>query len=199
MNTWRRKGRIGAGLNCAALTQQRYQLQSSCSCRRCTLKPAVGKQGQKAKRTGRQRQGRKKVGGQGERPNPSRITLVKSMATVSVTPPAAPHYFMSFVDLTTDRRRVRLLHVFLDLRSGLNPDWVTCRITRFRFRNTLHSCRFDSPKDELGKVAFSSMFLKRKKSQRFGASSFYKCHYTRQKDPFASLGRSYTSKKITLQ
>lgn len=127
MNTWRRKGRIGAGLNCAALTQQRYQLQSSCSCRRCTLKPAVGKQGQKAKRTGRQRQGRKKVGGQGERPNPSRITLVKSMATVSVTPPAAPHYFMSFVDLTTDRRRVRLLHVFLDLRSGLNPDWVTCR------------------------------------------------------------------------
>ena len=28
-------------------------------------------------------------------------------------------------------------------------------------------CRFDSPKYELGKVAFSSMFLKRKKSQRF--------------------------------
>jgi len=38
-----------------------------------------------------------------------------------------------------------------------------------------------SPKYELGKVAFSSMFLKRKKSQRFGASSFSKCHYTRQK------------------
>jgi len=29
-----------------------------------------------------------------------------------------------------------------------------------------------SPKYELGKVAFSSMFLKRTKSQRFGASSF---------------------------
>ena len=49
--------------------------------------------------------------------------------------------------------------------------------------------RFDSPKYELGKVAFSSMSLKRKKSQRFGASSFSKCHYTRQKNPFASLGR----------
>jgi len=44
-------------------------------------------------------------------------------------------------------------------------------------------------------VAFSSMFLKRKKSQRFGASSFSKCHYTRQKNPFASLGRSYTEQK----
>ena len=42
-------------------------------------------------------------------------------------------------------------------------------------------CRFDSPKYELGKVAFGSMFLKRTKSQRFGASSFSKCHYTRQK------------------
>jgi len=37
------------------------------------------------------------------------------------------------------------------------------------------------------KVAFSSMFLMRKKSQRFGASSFSKFHHTRQKDPFATL------------
>ena len=52
-----------------------------------------------------------------------------------------------------------------------------------------------SPKYELWKVAFSSMLLKRKKSQRFGASSFSKCHYTRPKNPFASLGRSYTEQK----
>jgi len=32
------------------------------------------------------------------------------------------------------------------------------------------------------------MFLKRKKSQRFGASSFSKCHYTGQKYPFATPG-----------
>ena len=31
-----------------------------------------------------------------------------------------------------------------------------------------------SPKYELGKVAFGSMFLKREKSQHFGASSFFK-------------------------
>jgi len=43
------------------------------------------------------------------------------------------------------------------------------------------------------------MFLKRKKSQRFGASSFSKCHYTRQKNPFASLGGCYTSQKIAFQ
>ena len=46
-----------------------------------------------------------------------------------------------------------------------------------------------SPRYELGKVAFSSMFLKRKKSQRFGASSFSKFHHmvhTRQKNPFAT-------------
>jgi len=36
------------------------------------------------------------------------------------------------------------------------------------------------------KVAFSSMFLKRKKSQRFGASPFSKFHHTRQKNPFAT-------------
>jgi len=30
-------------------------------------------------------------------------------------------------------------------------------------------------------------------------SSFSKCHYTRQKNPFASLGRSYMSQKITLK
>ena len=63
-------------------------------------------------------------------------------------------------------------------------------------------CRFDGPKYELGKEAFCSMFLKRKKLQRFRASSFSKFHHmvhTRQKNPFASLGRSYTSKKITLQ
>ena len=43
-----------------------------------------------------------------------------------------------------------------------------------------------SPRYELGKVAFSSMFLKRKKSQRFGASSFSKFHHSRQKNPFAT-------------
>jgi len=37
------------------------------------------------------------------------------------------------------------------------------------------------------KVAFSRMFLKRKKSQRFGASSFSKFHHTRHKNPFATL------------
>jgi len=36
------------------------------------------------------------------------------------------------------------------------------------------------------KVAFSSMFLQRKKSQRFGASSFAKFHHTRRKNPFAT-------------
>ena len=36
--------------------------------------------------------------------------------------------------------------------------------------------------------SISSMFLKRKKSQRFGASSFSKFHHTRQKNPFATLG-----------
>jgi len=38
-----------------------------------------------------------------------------------------------------------------------------------------------SPRYELGKVAFSSMFLKRKKSQRFGASSFSKFHHIPKK------------------
>jgi len=33
------------------------------------------------------------------------------------------------------------------------------------------------------KVAFSSMFLQRKKSQRFGASSFSKFHHTRRENP----------------
>ena len=36
------------------------------------------------------------------------------------------------------------------------------------------------------KVAFSSMFLQRKKSQRFGASFFSKFHHTRRKNPFAT-------------
>jgi len=36
------------------------------------------------------------------------------------------------------------------------------------------------------KVAFSSMFLQRKKSQRFGVSSFSKIHHTRRKNPFAN-------------
>ena len=35
--------------------------------------------------------------------------------------------------------------------------------------------------------SISSMFLKRKKSQRFGASSFSKFHHTRQKNPFSTL------------
>jgi len=43
-----------------------------------------------------------------------------------------------------------------------------------------------SPKYKLGKVAFSIMFLKRLKSQRFGASSFSKFHHTRQKNPFST-------------
>jgi len=39
-----------------------------------------------------------------------------------------------------------------------------------------------SPSYEIGKkVAFSSMFLKRKKSQRFGASSFSKFHHNAKK------------------
>jgi len=42
-----------------------------------------------------------------------------------------------------------------------------------------------SPRYDLGKVAFSSMFLKRKKSQRFGASSF-PSFTTRQRNPFAT-------------
>ena len=52
-----------------------------------------------------------------------------------------------------------------------------------------------SPKYELGKVALSSMFLKRKKSQRFRASSFSKFHHTRQKNPVCYLGRSCTEPK----
>jgi len=56
-----------------------------------------------------------------------------------------------------------------------------------------------SPRYEFGKVAFSSMFLKRKKSQRFGASSFSKFHHT----PKTSLCHPYdgntANKKITLQ
>jgi len=43
-----------------------------------------------------------------------------------------------------------------------------------------------TPNERL-KVAFSSMFLKREKSQRFGASSFSKFHHTRQKNPFATI------------
>ena len=39
------------------------------------------------------------------------------------------------------------------------------------------------------------MFLKRKKSQRFGASSFSKCHYTRRKISLPPLGLSYTELK----
>ena len=52
-----------------------------------------------------------------------------------------------------------------------------------------------SPRYELGKVAFSSMFLERKKSQRFGVSSFSKFHHTRQKNPFATPRRSYSEPK----
>ena len=52
-----------------------------------------------------------------------------------------------------------------------------------------------SPRYELGKVAFSSMFLKRKQSQRFGASSFSKSYHTRPKIPLPPLGRSYSEQK----
>jgi len=45
-----------------------------------------------------------------------------------------------------------------------------------------------SPRYELRKVAFSSMFLKRKKSQRFGASSFSKFQHTPKK-PLAEVTR----------
>jgi len=57
-----------------------------------------------------------------------------------------------------------------------------------------------SPSYELGKkVAFSSMFLKRKKSQRFGASSFSKFHHNAKKSFATSgpppLGRSCSEQK----
>ena len=52
-----------------------------------------------------------------------------------------------------------------------------------------------SPRYELGNVAFSSMFLKRKKSQCFGASSFSKYHHTRQKNLLPPVGRSYSEQK----
>ena len=54
------------------------------------------------------------------------------------------------------------------------------------------------PKYELGKVDFSGMFLKRKKSQRIGASSFFQVSLHTPKNPFASLGRSYTEQKKSL-
>ena len=56
----------------------------------------------------------------------------------------------------------------------------------------------NSPKYELGKVAFGSMFLKRKKSQRLGASSFSKIHHMRphaKKIPLPPLGRTYNEPK----
>ena len=52
-----------------------------------------------------------------------------------------------------------------------------------------------SPKYELGKVTFSSMFLKRKKSQRFGAHLFPSVITHAKKIPLPSLGRSYTIQK----
>jgi len=52
-----------------------------------------------------------------------------------------------------------------------------------------------SPRYELGNVAFSSMFLKRKKSQRFGAPSFSKYHHTRQRILLPPVGRSYSEQK----
>jgi len=45
------------------------------------------------------------------------------------------------------------------------------------------------------KVAFSSMFLQCKKSQRFGDSFFPKFHHTRRKIPLPTLGRSYSEQK----
>jgi len=50
-------------------------------------------------------------------------------------------------------------------------------------------------RNERLKVAFSSMFLKRKKSQCFGASSFSKSHHTRQKFPLPPLTRSSSEQK----
>ena len=52
-----------------------------------------------------------------------------------------------------------------------------------------------SPKYKLGKVAFSSMFLKHKKSQHIRASSFYKFHHTAKKFTLPPLGRSYSEHK----
>ena len=78
------------------------------------------------------------------------------------------------------------------IRDRHSKKFYLCgRLDRHSFRAA--DVASTSPKYELRKMAFSSMFLKCKKSQRFGASSqFSKCYYTRQKDPFASLGRSYT-------
>jgi len=45
------------------------------------------------------------------------------------------------------------------------------------------------------KVAFSSMFLKRNKSQRFGASSFSKFNQHAKKVPLPPSGRSYSEQK----
>jgi len=70
-----------------------------------------------------------------------------------------------FLDLMKIQRTIRMVsHCF-----------VTADVTPNKIQN------------ERLKVAFSSMFLKRKKSQRFGASSFSKFHYTRHKNPFATL------------
>jgi len=95
-------------------------------------------------------------------------------------------------------RQHHIQNVELNLCYTLKKSLLCVRLSRHSMRaaDVASTARRMS---ELGNVAFSSMFLKRKKSQRFGSSSFSKCHYTRQKNPFASLGRSYTSKKITLQ
>jgi len=62
--------------------------------------------------------------------------------------------------------------------------WHAVRLGSHFFRAV--NVALTSSRYELGKVAFSSMFLKRKKSERFGASSFSKFHHTRQKNPFAT-------------
>jgi len=130
MNTWRRKGRIGAGLNRAALTQQRNWPQFSCSCRRCTLKPAVGNTGAECEEDGEATAGAEESRGargktESEPHHTCKIHGYCQRHTSSLDLSTALLHV--FVDLTTDSSHVRLLHVFLDLRSGLNPDWVTCR------------------------------------------------------------------------
>jgi len=90
-------------------------------------------------------------------------------------------------------RQHHIQNLELNLCYTLKKSLLCVRLLRHSMRAA--DVASTSPKYEFGKVAFSSMFLKRKKSQRFGASSFSKCHYTRQKNPFASLGRSYTEQK----
>ena len=78
-------------------------------------------------------------------------------------------------------RQQHIQNLELDLCYTLKNSLLCVRLLRHSMRAS--DVASTSPKYELGKVAFSRMFLKRKKSQRFWASSFSKCHYTRRKIP----------------